>query len=211
MKAKEIKIFDIPDEILEKCILIPEEGIKVGKTNYVAAPISRKNKAFAIKTYSDPYSSKKRSSTTFITASGETYVTKGDWIIPYLKEVGYTQGTYYDIFVPNEEPDLSDLRSKTICLNDSWKIFCEREAENFFKGDQTFETFRVMRENIDPSIEADIYVENKRGELCSISSKIWKMIADGKLCDSPFFGKIKAIEFKSSYGTAMCKKERQNN
>ena len=89
---------DIGDEVLANCVLIPDNGIEIGSAYgdgrlgyYLQEPPTGNN--FAIKTYSKS-ANKDRGSTMFITVSGETYITPGEWIIPILKEAGYTEGNY---------------------------------------------------------------------------------------------------------------------
>ena len=211
IELKKVVTFDIPDILLRKCILIPEEGMRINGSSLVAKPIGRDDKRFATKTYADPYSNKERSSTTFITASGKTYVTRGNWIIPFLIEAGYTMGTYYEKFVPNDEPDLSDIQVINLRPGDSLKGYYRKQAKAFFAGEQSSETFRIMREAISPEIITIPYVENKSGELSEATPRILEMIGEEKLNDSPFFGKIKAIRFISPYGEVMCKNSELDN
>lgn len=95
---KEVSLVDIGDEVLANCVLIPDNGIEIGSAYgdgrlgyYLQEPPTGNN--YAIKTYSKS-ANKDRGSTMFITVSGETYITPGEWIIPILKEAGYTEGTY---------------------------------------------------------------------------------------------------------------------
>lgn len=97
-KTKKVELVDIGEYFLNYCLEIPKEGFDVLQypTPLKIAfpvpvkPISRKSQKFALKTYAK----NRLGETMFITAEGKTYMAKGEWIVPYLIEVGYTEGSY---------------------------------------------------------------------------------------------------------------------
>ena len=97
-KYKKVELIDIGEEILQYCMEIKGEGfiaLQYPTPTRISfpvpvKPITRESHKFALKTYAR----NRINETIFITAEGKTYMAKGEWIVPYLNEVGYTEGSY---------------------------------------------------------------------------------------------------------------------
>ena len=98
MKYRKVELLDIGEDLLNYCMEIKEEGFEVNQYPLPikiafplpVKPIKKDSHKFALKTYAK----NRTGETIFITADGKTYMAKGEWIIPYLKEVDYTEGSY---------------------------------------------------------------------------------------------------------------------
>ena len=195
MKQKKVEIFDIPDELLKYCIRIPEEGLEIkhkfitdSSSTSIVKPVDKNDSksGYAIKTYSDPYSNKRRTCVTFITATGDTYVTKGDWIMPFLLEAGYTQGRYYDRFYPSEMPKIDNFS-----LGDACRGYFEEQSSHFFCGQFSF---KALREEIAPQIKIIQYGTYDEGILLPTSFISEKDV------------NVDALGYVTHFGEILCKK-----
>jgi len=105
-RYKNVELIDIGDEILQYCMEIKGEGfiaLQYPTPTRISfpvpvKPITKDSNKFALKTYAK----NRINETMFITADGKTYMAKGEWIIPYLIGVGYTEGSYGTAILTNK-------------------------------------------------------------------------------------------------------------